>query len=98
MAGVQRPVVDNWYRDRAQDLWFTVVAVDDEARTVELQHFDGDLEEIELAEWYQRELVAAEAPEDWTGPLDNVSPDEWDEEVDADALRPQGPLDELEAS
>ncbi len=97
MAGKLRPIVGDWYRDRQNNLYFTVVAIDADGGTVELQHFDGDLEELELKEWRHHDLEAAEAPEDWTGPLDTVDPDEWDQEVKAEDLRSRVPIDEVGA-
>jgi len=95
MARKLRPTVGDWYRDRDNDLYFTVVAIDADGGTVELQHFDGDLEEFELTEWRHHDLEAAEAPEDWTGPLDTVDPDAWDDEVKPQDLRAQPPLDQV---
>lgn len=63
------PVVGEWYRDLHGDI-FEVVAVDEEDGTVEVQHFDGTLEEWDLADWRQSPLQAADPPEDWSGSLD----------------------------
>ena len=32
--------------------------------------FDGTVEELDLDTWYELNLVAIEAPEDWSGSLD----------------------------
>lgn len=63
------PVVGEWYRDIHDDT-FEVVAVDEQDGTVEVQHFDGTLEEWDLADWLQSPLRAAEPPEDWSGSMD----------------------------
>lgn len=55
---------------------FVVVAVDEENDIVELQHFDGDIEEVELKNWRGMELELSEAPEDWSGPVDNIERDD----------------------
>lgn len=71
------PVVGNWYRhvdDKEQT--FRVVEVDDDEDTVTVQHFDGDLEEIDADAWFEMELEVAEEPEDWTGPVDDVETDD----------------------
>jgi hypothetical protein len=47
-----------------------VVAVDDGDSTVELQHFDGTIEEMEFDVWWDMDLEPAEAPEDWSGSVD----------------------------
>src|SRR5262245_37211976 len=60
------PVVGDWYRSHGQ--LFEVVAVDDTERVIEIQHADGDLEEIEADDWSTRcragSLAAADGPED----------------------------------
>jgi hypothetical protein len=70
------PTVTQWYRhlDKGQD--FQVTAIDDGEQTVELQHFDGDIEEVDLEDWYRLEVEPIEAPEDWTGPMDDVERDD----------------------
>jgi hypothetical protein len=55
---------------------FRVVAYDEERGVVELQHFDGDLEEIDATAWFDMAIEPAEAPEDWTGPVDDVETDD----------------------
>jgi hypothetical protein len=79
MATDADPVVGNWYRhtaDKGQK--FEVVAVDEERGTVEIQHFDGDLEELEVDNWYQMEVEPIEAPENWSGPVDSFVEEELD--------------------
>ena len=70
------PVVGNWYRHRDKGQLFSVVAIDEEAGLIELQHFDGDIEEIERPAWYRMTLELAQPPEDWTGPVDDIERDD----------------------
>lgn len=63
------PAVGDWYSD-AQGVTLEVVAVDERDRSIEVQYFDGTLEEFDLESWADLELKPAEAPEDWSGPLD----------------------------
>lgn len=70
------PVVGRWYRHLDKGQMFQVVALDTPGGTVELQHFDGDIEEIEQADWHGMDLAEAAAPEDWTGPVDAMEPDD----------------------
>jgi hypothetical protein len=63
------PVVGEWYR-RPGGALFEVVAIDRDDATVEVQHFDGTLEEFELETWAEQEFEEAQAPEDWTGSVD----------------------------
>ncbi len=43
---------------------------------MEIQYFDGTLGEIDLDTWYQLDVERIEAPEDWTGPMDNIEKDD----------------------
>jgi len=53
-----------------------VTAFDEEEGTVEIQHFDGDIEEMDLDDWRELDLELIEPPEDWTGPVDDVERDD----------------------
>jgi hypothetical protein len=53
-----------------------VTAIDDDEGTVEIQHFDGDVEEMDLDDWRELDLEAIEPPEDWTGPVDDIERDD----------------------
>jgi hypothetical protein len=72
------PIAGTWYRHLDKGQMFVVVALDEPAGIVEVQHFDGDIEEIALGTWRNMELEVAEPPEDWTGPVDNVERDDTD--------------------
>lgn len=71
------PVVGEWYRRHGALL--EVVAIDRDDGTVEVQHFDGTLEEFDLDSWGEQEFEAAQAPEDWTGSVD-VEPEDYETE------------------
>jgi hypothetical protein len=94
------PVVGDWYR-RPGGALFEVVAIDRDDATVEVQHFDGTLEEFELESWAEQEFEEAQAPEDWTGSVD-VEPEDYeaDREVSSGTLwtDPLTSLDRSEAS
>ena len=70
------PIIGNWYRHLDKGQMFQVIAFDDSDATVELQHFDGDIEEVSLPAWHAMDLEISEAPEDWTGPMDDVERDD----------------------
>lgn len=74
-----QPGIGDWYRLSGGAL-FEVVALDDDDGTVEIQYFDGTLEEMDIedwdAQWEDGALETAEAPEDWTGSVDVESSDE----------------------
>ena len=60
------PVVGDWYRSHGQ--LFEVVAIDEDDDIVEIQHADGDLEEMDIDDWNTRcragSLAESEPPED----------------------------------
>jgi hypothetical protein len=81
MTNELEPRVDQWYSFRSKDGMFRVVAVDDGA--IEIQSFDGDIEEVDLGAWRALDIESAEPPEDWTGPFDNIEADELDDSESA---------------
>ena len=68
-----QPEIGAWYRLRGGES-FEVVAIDEDDGTIELQSFDGTVEEMDIEDWdAQRasgEIENAEAPEDWSGSID----------------------------
>jgi hypothetical protein len=76
------PVVGKWYARPGGDS-FEVVALDLDDATIEIQYFDGTIEEIDLDDWRQELIVPAEPPEDWTGSLD-VEPEDYENEFDTE--------------
>jgi hypothetical protein len=86
------PTIGNWYK-RANGALFEVVAVDEEDGSVEIQYFDGTIDEIELEAWPELILVPAGAPEDWSGSVD-MDPEDY--VGDEDGEMPPGWQDPLE--
>ena len=70
------PVTGNWYSHRDKGQTFQVIAVDEDRQLIEIQYFDGDLEEIDSDAWYEMDLEIAEPPEDERGPLDDATSDD----------------------
>ena len=70
------PVVGQWYLHRDKGEMFRVVAADSTAGWVETQDFDGDVEELDMDAWRSMQIELAEAPEDWTGPFDDIESDD----------------------
>jgi hypothetical protein len=75
------PEIGSWFRDD-NGKTFEVVAVDDKDHTIEIQHFDGTVEEVDLEGWREMAAEPIDAPEDWSGSMD-VDDDDLpeDEEV-----------------
>ena len=91
------PEIGKWYAHRDKGQLFQVVAVDAHDRSVELQDFDGGVDEVDFDGWFAMSLEAAEPPEDWTGPVDDVEADEADDAatVETDGRGWRGPIDDL---
>ena len=70
------PIVDQWYQHRDKGEMLRVVAVDQPTGVVEIQYFDGDIEELDLDAWRDMDVELAEPPEDWTGPFDDIETDD----------------------
>lgn len=64
------PIIGNWYCHLDKGQRFRVVAIDERKETVEVQNFDGNLDEYEMESWYQLVIEPCEAPESWSGSLD----------------------------
>jgi hypothetical protein len=68
-----QPEVGRWYRMSSGGT-FEVVAIDEDDGTVEVQYFDGTVEELDLEDWdaqsANNEIEEAQAPEDWSGSVD----------------------------
>lgn len=66
---VAYPVIGRWYR-RTNGNLFEVVAIDEQDATVELQFFDGTIDEVDLETWPGMLIERVGAPEDWSGSVD----------------------------
>jgi len=73
-VAVPYPVIGQWFR-RAGGALFEVVAIDEESGTVEIQQFDGTIDELDIEAWPDLLLFEASAPEDWSGSVD-MEPDD----------------------
>lgn len=97
MAIPRKPKVDNWYEDAEDGRSFRIVAIDEDDGTIEVQYFDGDVEEFDTDTWYQMDLTQRAEPEDWSGPFDDLERDDRGETYRA--ARPEdwnGPADEMD--
>ena len=72
------PSIGDWFRMSGGEL-FEVVALDDDEGTIDIQYFDGTVEEMDFDEWEthceDRAVEPVDAPEDWSGSVD-VDPEE----------------------
>lgn len=97
MANPIKPEVGGWYQTD-QGERFEVVASDESDATIEIQYFNGDVEELDLETWNELTAKAIRAPEDWSGPFDDLERDDF-----GDTERPyhpqdwQSPVDSIES-
>jgi len=90
-----RPDVGDWYQTAEGD-YLEVVAYDPAEGNIEVQHYDGAVEEYDLENWEELTLTRAEPPEDWSGSLD-VTRDDYGVDLDKPAGEFHGnPLDLLD--
>lgn len=73
---VGKPQIGEWYTHRDKGEMFQVTGIDDSSKSVEIQYFDGDVDEIEEPTWFAMPLERAAPPEDCTGALDDVEADD----------------------
>lgn len=71
------PTIGDWYKNSVGDT-FEIIAEDEEDDTLELQYFDGTLEELDRETWESMQAEPIEPPEDWRGSMD-VSPEDQGE-------------------
>lgn len=67
--GSPAPRIGDWYQTPVGD-HLEVVAYDPDEQTIEVQFFDGAVDEYDLETWDELELENASPPEDWLGAMD----------------------------
>ena len=90
-----QPRIGDWYQAINGDK-FEIVALDEDESTLEIQHYDGAIEEIDFESWEEMELASIEPPEDWSGSYD-LERDDYG--VDLELTGPNdhmNPFDELD--
>lgn len=95
MSNNYPPRVGDWYQSINGDR-FEIVAVDEDEGTLDLQHYDGAIEEMDFDSWREMDVDAIEAPEDWAGSFD-ITRDDYG--VDLELTAPNdhiNPLDDFE--
>jgi hypothetical protein len=74
------PKVGRWYRRLDDDQVFKVASIDEDEGLIEIKTADGELEEVDSAEWIELDLEAAEAPEDYVDHDEDEDEEEAEEE------------------
>ncbi len=68
-------VIGNWYQLPGGQL-FEVVALDERDGCIEIQNFEGDVDELESEAWYEMPLVVVEPPDDSAGAYEDIEEDD----------------------
>jgi len=71
-----QPIINQWYHYPEKSQKFKVVALDLQDNTIEIQYFDGTVDEMEMVTWYGSRMEGVEAPEDWTGAMEYLEIDD----------------------
>jgi hypothetical protein len=89
------PAIGDWYR-APDGMLFEVIAVDDEDGTIDIQHYDGTVEELEFDAWEDSGFIPAGPPEDYSGSLD-IEREDYGVDLDRAVVRDwSDPLDYLD--
>lgn len=87
MTGDINAEIGHWYRPSGSNDMFEVIAIDENDQTVELQHFDGEIEAVDYLGWQSIFPIEAAPPEDWTGPFEIETDDSaWNDYSVNDAM------------
>ncbi len=79
------PTIGDWYLTPG-GATFEVVAFDEEDESVEIQYFDGAVEEVDLETWLDLGAEPTEPREDWTHSYDMSREDVGNEDVHMQSL------------
>ncbi len=71
--------VGQWYLRSDTHETFQLIDWDDQSGTARVQMCDGSLDEFDEDAWRALSPEPVEAPEDWTGPLDNLETADLDD-------------------
>ena len=73
------PVVGEWYARADRPQPFQVVAVDEDAETIDIEYFDGTVDEWPFSHWQDLDIERTGAPPDASGALEDGADDGRDE-------------------
>ncbi|HEY6924437.1 MAG TPA: DUF6763 family protein [Steroidobacteraceae bacterium] len=69
---VGSPQIGQWYERMDTAEVFQVTGIDDGAGTIEIQSFDGDVDEMDFQVWSALPLELAQPSEDWLAPVEDM--------------------------
>ncbi|HIJ78478.1 MAG: hypothetical protein OEY01_04730 [Desulfobulbaceae bacterium] len=76
------PVEGNWYKSLDTGETLSVVTFDEDEGIVEVQYYDGDLDEIDIEQWEELSLKQIDQPEDFLGDDDDLDDDDAHYDMD----------------
>lgn len=71
-SAVGSPRIGQWYERPDTAEIFRVTGIDEGAGTIEIQSFDGDVDEIDTPLWAGLPLELAQPPEDWLASMEDM--------------------------
>lgn len=69
------PEIYQWYQHQDKGQQFYVTGIDMESRTIQVQNFDGSIDEVSFIDWNDLDVVLCSEPENWAGALDVDEPE-----------------------
>lgn len=88
-----KPELGSWFQD-IENRYFEVVAYDEDTGLIEVQFFDGAVDEFDAETWKDLEVKVSVEPEDVRGALDDLGPDDLG---DTEAILHPGQHESIEA-
>lgn len=76
MVAEIEPIPGEWYENIETHQIFRVIDVDEANALIEIQYVDGDIGELDMANWEESDLEWIEPPENWTTPYDDIEQDD----------------------
>ncbi len=64
------PEIGAWYLNTDSGEMFEVVALDESEGEIQLQYFDGEINQLDPESWASLPLAMIPPPEDWSGPFE----------------------------
>ena len=61
------PQTGTWYSSPEMEGIFEIIAVDEDDKSIDIQYFDGEIEEIDSDTWDVIQAEEVAEPEDWSG-------------------------------
>ena len=84
MSRDYEPVPGQWYENLEDEESFRVLKVDEDSELVEIEHLDGEIEEMDLETWHEMDLEQTKEPEGWAESESESESESEDEDDDDD--------------